>query len=162
MTAKDIITISIDMAHEIMTAYLGDLNDEDIMLRPVPGMNHIAWQLGHLISSEHQMISDAGYNMPELPDGFDESYTKETSTSDDVSKFATKDQYLEWLGQQRAGTLAALDKVSDADLDKPTPESMHAYAPTVGSAFNIIGIHTMMHASQFVATRRKLEKPIAI
>ncbi len=162
MNAKDVIKNSIDMGHEILTAYLGDLADDDLMLRPVPGMNHIAWQLGHLISAEHQMISDAGFAMPPLPDGFAESYAKETSTSDDPSKFAKKQQYLDWLEQQRAGTMAALNTVSDTDLDKATPESMQAYAPTVGSAFNVIGIHTMMHAAQFVAVRRKLERPVLI
>ena len=50
----------------------------------------------------------------------------------------------------------------DTDLDKATPESMKEYAPTVGSVFNIIGIHEMMHGGQFVPLRRKLNKPVMI
>ena len=162
MTPKDVIKNTIDMGHEVLTTYLSDLNDVDLMVRSVPGANHIAWQLGHLIASEWQMLTEVGCKMPDLPDGFAESYTKETSKSDDASKFHKKDQYLEWMGQQRSATLAALEATPEADLDKPSPESMREYAPTVGVAFNVIGVHEMMHAAQFVPVRRKLGKPMLI
>ena len=162
MIPKDVIANTIDMCHGVLMAYLGDLDDADLMVRPVPGANHLAWHLGHLIASEHQMLTDAGYKMPALPGGFEEAYSQETATSDDPAKFHKKDQYLQWVDEQRAATLALLDAATDADLDKPTPESMHEYAPTVGVAFNMIGIHTMMHAAQFIAVRRKLGKPVLI
>lgn len=162
MNAKEVIRNTIDMGQELIEKYLSDMNDNDLMVRPLPGMNHAAWQLGHLISAENQMISGIGFDMPALPDGFAESYTKETSTSDDPAKFATKDQYMIWLGEQRKGTLAALDSVGDADLGKPSPESMQEYAKTAAAVFNIIGLHAMMHACQLVALRRKLGKPVLI
>lgn len=162
MTPKDIIKNTIGTCHEVLTAYLSDLTDADLMVRSVPGANHIAWQLGHLISSEHQMMSDAGYKMPDLADGFAASYTPETSSSDDPAKFHTMDQYLKWMQQQRDATMSTLDTIPDTDLDKATPESMKEYAPNVASVFNIIGIHVMMHAAQFVPVRRKLSKPVMI
>ena len=162
MTAKDMIKTTIGMGHEILTTYLSDLSDEDLMVRAVPGVNHIAWQLGHLIASEHDMLSQVGFSMPDLPEGFAASYTKETATSDDVSKFHKKDAYLKWMEEQRAATLAALDAVPDADLDKPAPEPMREYAPTIGAMFNIVGVHEMMHAPQFIAVRRLAGKPVVI
>ncbi len=162
MTGKDVIKNTIGTCHELLTTYLSDLDDAELMIRPVPGANHIAWQLGHLIASEHQMLTGVGCAMPTLPDGFAESYTPETSKSDDSAKFLKKDKYLTLMEQQRAATLAALDALPEADLDKPAPESMREYAPTVGVAFNIIGIHEAMHAPQFIVVRRKLGKPVLI
>ena len=162
MTPKDVIRNSIDMCHDVLTTYIGDLSDADLMVRAVPKANHIAWQLGHLIASEHQMLTAAGYKMPDLPRGFAESYTNETAGSDAPSKFHKKEQYLGWLADQREATLAALASTPEADLDKATPESMHSYAPTVGVAFNVVGIHQMMHGAQFIAVRRKLGKPVLI
>jgi hypothetical protein len=162
MTPNEVIQNTIGMCHQVLNAYLSDLSDADLMVRPVPRANHIAWQLGHLIASEHKMLTDAGYEMPDLPEGFAESYDKETSTSDDPAKFHKKEQYLAWLEQQRTATLAALEAMTQNDLSKPTPESMHEYAPTIGAAFNLIGIHEMMHAAQFVVVRRKLDKPVLI
>lgn len=162
MTAKEAIQHSINTGHMLLTTYLGDLSDSDLMLRAVPGMNHIAWQLGHLITSEHKMMSDAGFTMPALPDGMAESYSKETSTSDDAGKFLKKDEYLQLLDKQREATMRHIDSATDDQLAAEAPEAMRAYAPTVGVVFNMIGVHTMMHVGQFVAVRRKLDKPVTI
>ncbi len=160
MNAKDVIRNTIGMCHQVATMYLGDLNDSDLMIRPVPQANHIAWQLGHLIVSENKMMTDAGFAMPALPSGLAEAYTKETSTSNDAAKFHKKDQYLAWMEGQRGGTMQALDKIADAALSNPTPEFMHQYAATNGALFNLIGIHMMMHGAQFIVVRRKLGKAV--
>ena len=162
MTAKDVIKHTIDMCHQVLTTYIGDLSDADLMLRSVPEANHTAWQLGHLAASEHQMMTGPGYKMPDLPAGFAEAYTPETSKSDDPAKFHKKDEYLALLEEQRAATLATLDGLPEADLDKPAPEPMQSYVATIGGIFNLIGMHDLMHAGQFVPVRRKLGKPVLI
>ena len=101
----------------------------------------------------------AAGSMPALPEGFAERYTKETAASDDDSAFDSKEDLLHIHQQQRAGTLAALSKLSDEDLDKATPESMQCYAPTVGSVFSLQGSHWLMHAGQWAVVRRQLGKP---
>ena len=161
-TATSVIKASMETCEIVINAYLEDLTDENLFLRPTERANHIAWQLGHLISSENQMMSGAGFEMPALPDGFAEAYTTETTSSDDPAKFHTKAQYLTWMQEQRNATLQALDRMSDADLDKPGPESMRDYAPTVGAVLNLIGMHELMHSGQFVPVRRKLGKPVTI
>jgi hypothetical protein len=159
MTPKDVIKNTIEFCHSVLTAYLDDLSDAELFVRPVPGANHIAWQLGHLIISENA-LSEAGYTMPDLPAGFAESYTPETAGSDDPARFHKKAEYLRLLEQQRTATMAALDATPEEDLDEPSPESCRDYAPTLGIMFNVIGVHEMMHAGQFVAVRRKLGKPV--
>ncbi|MBN1511911.1 MAG: DinB family protein [Phycisphaerae bacterium] len=162
MTPKDVIRNTIEMAHQVLTAYVSDMTDADLMVRSTPEANHTAWMLGHMIASEHQMASEAGYLMPTLPDGFVESYTPETCRSDDPARFHKKEQYLTWLSRQRAATLSALESIPEADLDKPSPEVMRSYAPTIGAMFNTIGLHELMHAAQLAPVRRKLGKPIVI
>jgi hypothetical protein len=160
MTANEAIKNTIDICHEILTSYVADLTDAELMVRPVPEANHIAWMLGHVIASEHEMMTMLGHKMPDLPAGFAEAYTKETSTSNDPAKFHKKDQYLALLAQQREATLAALVATPETDLDKPGPEEMREYAPTIGAALNIVGVHQLMHAGQFTPIRRKLGKPV--
>jgi hypothetical protein len=162
MNAKDAIKSALGTADFVLNEYVKDLSDAELLLRPVEGMNHIAWQLGHLVCSEQQMISALGHAMPELPAGFAERHGTEQAASDDRARFASKDKYLGLLASMHRGTLQALDATPEADLDKPGPESMRSYAPTVGAVFNMIGPHILMHAGQFVAVRRKLGKPIVI
>ncbi len=164
MHAKQAIRQSIDLADMMIGKYLEDLDDAAFLKRPVEGMNTIAWQMGHLISSERNIIEAIKPGTcPALPEGFDAQHSKEAATSDDASKFHKKDEYLALWKAQRDATRAVLESLSDADLDAPGPERMRAFCPTVGEALNMMGGgHPMMHAGQFVAVRRALKKPVAI
>ena len=88
MNAKDAIKGTMDLAEMVLKTYVGDLSDTELMTRPVKGNNHLAWQLGHLISSENSLLNGvcpgAG---AELPAGFKEQHEKGTVGSDDASKF---------------------------------------------------------------------------
>jgi hypothetical protein len=162
MTAKDTMKSTIDMAGYITTTYLNDLSDAELMTRPTSAANHIAWQLGHLIASAHRMMTGVGAEMPDLPDGFAESHSKEAATTDAPGKFCTKDEYLALMTESCEATKAAIDAAPDADLSKPAPESMRAYAATVGAVYNMIGVHILMHVGQFAVVRRQLGKPIVM
>jgi hypothetical protein len=155
MNSCDALKLAIEGGNMVCTPYLADLSDEEMMLRPHPNCNHIKWQLGHLIASEHQMMDSAiPGSMPPLPDGFAEKYSKEAAASDDPSAFDSKAELMRVHAEQRAATLAALDGLSDADLDKPTPEAMQQYAPTIGAAFAMQCTHWLMHSGQWVIVRR--------
>jgi hypothetical protein len=160
MNTREAIKASIDMAKMISMSYIGDLSDGDLMKRPCKGCNHINWQLGHLIASEHKMIDSClPGSMPALPAGFTDKYSKEAAESDDTSHFHSKDELIGVFQEQRAATLAALDKCSDKDLDNPSPENMQAYAPNWGSAFAMQGSHWLMHVGQWAVVRRQLGHP---
>jgi len=159
MNAKDAIKIGIDMGKFISLGYLEDLTDQELLHRPAKGANHINWQLGHLIASERDMTEKvAPGSMPPLPARFLEIYTKDSAASDDPTKFLKKAELLKAFEEQRAASLKALDKLSDADLDKPTGVE---YAPTVGAMFSMHGTHWVMHAGQWAVVRRQLgRKPL--
>jgi hypothetical protein len=163
MNAKDVIMRTYGMADRVLFAYLGDLEDADLLLRPVEGQNHIAWQLGHLISSERMLVEGVKPGAsPSLPPGFDEAHNKEASSSNDTKGFLTKAQYLDLYKAQRAATVTALESMTDADFDRPGAERMRGFIPTVGATFGLVGEHVLMHAGQFVSVRKKLKKPVTI
>lgn len=156
-TATDALKASIDMASFCTNAYLEDLEDKDLFIRPTPGSNHMAWQLGHLIKAENSMINMiCPGSMPELPDGFGDAYTSETANNDGPDGFLTKDEYIEIMQQQRAATLAALATLTDRQLDEPAPENIRQYVPTVAATFALQATHWMMHSGQWVIVRRML------
>ncbi len=162
MDSRAAIGLAILSGQNIVEGYLGDLTDADILVRPVPGTNHIAWQLGHLIAAEHGMVNAvAPGTMPPLPEGFAAQHANNTAGSDDPAAFLKKDDYLRIFREQRAGTMAALAKQSDADLDAPSPEKFRHFLPSVGALFSMQGTHWMMHAGQWAVIRRKLgRKPL--
>ena len=159
MTAKDVIKQVVEFCNMVSRGYVDDLTDRDLFIRSAPGVNHIAWQLGHLIASEHQMLTELGRTPPALPDGFAEAHTKETATSDDPKKFFKKADYLTLMDKLYAAKLATIDATPECELEKPAPEAMRSYAPTIGAVLSLLGTHWLMHAGQWVPVRRKLGKP---
>lgn len=157
MNSKEAIRICIDTSAMVCSPYLEDLTDEDMMRRPHPKCNHLKWQVGHLVASEHEMINGVCPGiMPELPEGFAARYSKEAAASDDPAAFDSKAELMRVHEQQRAATLAALDGLSEDDLASESPEPMRGYAPNVAAAFSMQGSHWMMHAGQWVIVRRQI------
>ena len=160
MNSRDAIKVGLDMAEFISLGYLQDLTEAELLHRPAPGANHINWQLGHIIASEKQIIdSCVPGSMPALPAGFQEKYAKGTATIDDPAQLCTKDELLQVYRVQRAATLAAMVKLTDADLDRESPEMIRSYCPNFAAAFTMQGSHWLMHAGQWAVIRRQLGRP---
>ena len=161
MNAKDAIRTALTSTQNLLSLYVSDLSDADLLVRPVPKANHIAWQLGHLVSAEIQLLGQLpGAAYPELPAGWSEQHNKETAAMDPPKGFATKTEYLTQFNKVREATLTTLAKMADADLDKPTQGNMAQFAPTLGALLLLQSNHTLVHAGQFTVVRRKLGNPV--
>jgi hypothetical protein len=161
MGPKDVIRNTLDISDFILKSYVKDLSDADLRVRPVEGMHPIALQLGHLIVAErmfNEWIKPGA--APALPEGFAEAHDIKKDEGDD-SRFKTRDEYLKLMDEQRTATRAALESISDAELDDNRNGTLPEWAPTVGAVLNMAGMHPLNHSGQFVAVRRLLKKPIA-
>src|SRR5215216_7867450 len=94
MHGVDAIRAALLSTQHLVSWFLSDLSDADLLVRPTPGANHIAWQLGHLIIAEVNFFLPKvpGARPAPLPAGFAEQHSKDTINSD--SGFKTKDEYL--------------------------------------------------------------------
>lgn len=163
MNAKDVLRETLNLSHFILKSYVGDLTDADLLKRPGPGCNHVAWQLGHLIDSECGLLNAVKPGAaPELPADFSKNHARDNVSSNEASQFLSKDQYLELTEKVHAATLSVLADFPEADFDKPAPEHFRKMFPTMGAIFVLIASHPMMHAGQFVPIRRALGKPVVI
>jgi DinB superfamily len=160
MDMKDAVRTTFDTADMLIQAYVADLTPQELLTRPAPDANHVAWQLGHLITSERQLV-EAGVpgSMPPLPAGFAERYTKDTAISDKPADFLSKDEYFKIAKDVRAATFAVMEKLTAADFDKPVAGRVPPFVKRVGDCFLTVGTHWIMHTGQFVALRRKLGRP---
>lgn len=163
MDTREAIKSAMDMSLFVLNSYVSDLSDADLMCRPGAGCNHLAWQLGHLISSEVDLLNSICPGKgAELPAGFAEKHNRDQVNCDDPAQFCSKQEYMDLFQKVRGATLAALAETADADLDLPSPEWIRASFPKLGQIFTLIGTHPMMHAGQFVVVRRALGKPVVI
>jgi len=163
MKTHEAIISNLHSARYVITRYLEDLHSEDLLVRPHPDAHHVAWQLGHLVLSECQMVRavrpGSGYD---LPVDFIAKHDKANAAKSQLADFCAKDHYLSLMEAVRAATLKALGEIPQEQLSNPGPESMRGYAPKVGSVFLAIANHEMMHSGQIAVVRRVLGKPVVI
>ncbi len=160
MNAKEAIKAASVVPDFLWKAYIEDLTDEEMLVRPVEGANHIKWQLGHVIASERGLVETVcPGKMPALPEGFAERYAKETASSDDPAAFDSKADLIRLAEEQNAAAAQVLESLSDADLEQPMPEKYQMFGPTVAHLFTMLPAHWTMHAGQWAVIRRKLGKP---
>ena len=108
MNFNDGVRQQFAVADFFIESYLSDITPAEMLVRPAPGANHVAWQLGHLISAETRFVEAAKPgSMPALPEGFAERHSKDTAASDNPKDFLSKDEYLKLAKTVRAGTSAS-------------------------------------------------------
>ena len=96
---------------------------------PSPGMNHIAWQLGHLISVERKMVEAIKPgSCPALPDGFDEAHGKDAGRRTTRRSSRPRTSTSGSSPAQREATKTVLDGLTDAELTPP-PANTSADVP---------------------------------
>jgi hypothetical protein len=162
MNGIEAVTSALSSTKFILEWYLSDLDDADLLVRPAPGANHMAWQLGHLIASERYHITNqlASAPFPALPAGFAENHLATNAASDGPQGFHSKANYLKLFGDVRGATLKALSELTDEDLNRPAVGPVAAFAPNLGAVFLLVSNHTLMHGGQVTVIRRLLGKPV--
>lgn len=163
MDAHSLLKSAFATSHYILTVYLKDLEEKDIMISPVEGMNPIAWQLGHLIINEHRAIEGVRPgSAPDLPDGFEQNHSTAALDRPGEAGYLSIKEYLKLFEQLRGATMKLIESLTAEDLDAPAPEHMRHYARTAGDALLVQAIHETQHAGQFVAVRKLRNKPVVI
>jgi hypothetical protein len=160
MTTLELCAARLAWGAELMKMTLADFTDADMLVRPAPGANHAAWQLGHLTNAEVQMVSAAGGKMPELPAGFAERFGRSKVASDDAAAFPGKAEQLATHAAVRAATIEWAKTLTPEQLDAPSPKQIRMLAPTVGQIPALVVEHAAMHVGQFQVIRRVLGKPV--
>ena len=162
MSGCEVVVVALESTLATLEMFVADFTDADLLVRPVPGANHAAWQLGNVICGDQFLVTAElpGVAYREFPAGFADLHGGKGSKIDADAGFLTKDGYLTLLLEVRAVTVAAVRKLSDADLSKPSSEKMQWAGPTLAHVLLFAAQHTMQHAGQFTVIRRKLGKPV--
>ena len=157
MNFKDAVRTQFTVADFMVDKYLADLTQSELLTRPAPDANHIAWQLGHLISAETRLIEAAAPgSMPACPTVFTKGIPKirpRAITRPIFSLRKSTSSLPNPCGQRRS---KRLDAQSESDLDRPVTGRLPPWIKCAGDCFVTAAGHWVLHAGQWVVLRRKL------
>jgi hypothetical protein len=131
MNTIDFIKTSLASSQGWALGLILDMKDAPLTQPTSNGGNHPLWVLGHIVRAESDLLDafilGKPNRFPEL-----EAFSMGTTPSTDASKYPSLDELMGKLEEIPAATLAHLDSLSEADLDKSThaPEEFEpAFAP---------------------------------
>ena len=156
MNATDFIKLSLESSKGWIMGLAMDIKDDPLTRPTAKGGNHPMWCLGHLAFSEANLVSVLCKGEPNPLAEWEGIFQMGTEPSDDSSTYPSIDEVIAKLEQTRAATLAYLDTITDADLDKPSHAEgeMQAWFATIGQCLSAITIHFAFHGGQIADARR--------
>ncbi|MEM8945237.1 MAG: DinB family protein [Planctomycetota bacterium] len=157
MQTLALLRFQIEMSKNMTAALLADMLDAP-MTAPTPnGGNHPTWVAGHLAYSEanliHHMIE--GETNPLIE--WKERFGAGSEPTDDADHYPPLTELLAKWDEVRAHTVHVLDSLTEADLDKPSPNSppgREAFFGTFGKVLSMVALHPLMHRGQVADARR--------
>jgi uncharacterized damage-inducible protein DinB len=160
MTKIDMIRFALSLSGDWTSMAANDLADAPMTFPTPAGGNHPTWVVGHLAIAEAGLLSMiTGCESPLK--AWEPLFSAGTTPSADGSKYPPYHELLAAYQQARAQTLAHLDKLTDADLDRRPPAVPAELAEndmfsSVGRVLMFTAAHQMSHFGQLTDSRRAL------
>ena len=138
---------------------IDDLKPDELLAQPLPGINSIAWMLGHLALVDRRQMKWLGLTeLPALPEGFEAQF-KTTGTPAGVqSGLGEPSTIVAIFDAHRDALIAALPSVDPSVFTQPT-EVIRPWFGDKGEASLFMSLHTMLHVGQISTIRRALGYP---
>ena len=160
MKTTDFIRLSLESSSGWALSLIRDMKDSPLT-QPTPrGGNHPLWVLGHITFSESTLLDSFILGKSNRFPEWEGVFSMGSTPSTDASQYPSYDELMGKFEEMRSATLAHLDTLSDADLEKPSqaPEEFGPGFGTVAGCFAAMSTHVGFHAGQVADARRAAGK----
>jgi hypothetical protein len=118
-------------------------------------VNHPAWTLAHLSAAAGFLLTLLDDRSVPSVDAEFKQFGPGSIPSVDAKAFPTKEELLDRLAARHALVVAAVEQKHADYFSRPTPESLRAFAPTIGRiAVYLLASHESYHLGQLMQWRR--------
>ncbi len=131
-------------------------SESDWLYQAHPEANHAMWCAGHIALTEDFFV---GLLAPEKAVDTSEAeklFGMGSKPVSDAAVYPTPAEIRKRLNESRERLMGVLNGMSEADLEKPTPEGAPEFLPTAESVFKLAAFHEGIHAGQTTVANRGL------
>ncbi len=157
MHTTQFIRHGLEFSGSTLLTFVEDMRDAPLTFPTPNGGNHPLWVLGHLAVAECMLIQTFALGRSNPLAHWMPFFGPNTTPTADPSAYPSLDEVIGAFKTTRAATLAALDSMSDADLDRPgkaVPPEMAQFFGNVGMCFVHTIYHSCIHTGQVTDARR--------
>ena len=157
MSRKERIKTLLQVSRDTSEKMLADFKTpQDWVFQVHPQANHALWFAGHMATTDNAFLSMlAPEKSMDLP-GWKEKFGFGSKPVNDPAAYPPPADVLAQMRERRQTLLAVLDRLSDADLEKPKPKGGPEFLSDVGSVFEFAPWHEGLHTGQLSIARRAL------
>ncbi len=156
--ANDVIVFVLKSSHIRFHSFIDDLKPEEFAVQPIPGVNSVAWMLGHLTVVERRILGLFGGELPPLPEGFDVPFKTTKAPATTQTGLGDPKELVAAFDAHRLKLIEAVATASEEQLASPLPMPI-GVAKTLGDAAAFMAVHVGLHAGQISVIRRSLGYP---
>lgn len=145
-------------ARGLLKHFLEEIDQEKWCWQPAEGINHVAWQVGHLAVAQYglcikRVVGDSPESEDVLPLSFLKRYGKGSTPSPDTTENASVEELLATLDavDERMHEVLATTQDEELEVELKKPHPMFS---TVLGGVEFAPQHEMMHIGQIVILRR--------
>jgi hypothetical protein len=159
----EMVSSQIQFVRTYTEQLLADIDQESWYEQPIDGMNHIAWQVGHLTMAQYglALLRQRGRESADrelIPRSYLRMFAKGSSPSIDVDARPDPAEIRSVFDRVHQQVLKELEAYPLEQLDTPVELPYVAFPNKLGSLI-MSAHHEMLHAGQIGMLRRLLGKP---
>ncbi len=156
---KDLLPGQLEMGGFLFDKFTSDLSDAEYFKRPAPNTNHVAWNVGHIATSEDSMVAAITGGAMKLSEDLHKLFGGSSECLDDSTKYPSRGELDEMYKNARAITIEQFNMFDEAKWSDPAPEGWPAdMFPTLGSIWAILPTHQFWHIGQITVCRQTMGK----
>ena len=155
---NDVIAFALAASHTRFHTFVDDLKPDEFERQPIPGVNSVAWMVGHLALTDRRILGLLGAALPPLPDGFAEKFQTTKRPAGEQRGLGAPAELLAAFDAHRRALIDAVRAAAPDALGAPMP-TPHPLFTTVGDAAAFMAVHLGLHAGQITVIRRALGYP---
>ncbi|HEV2294587.1 MAG TPA: DinB family protein [Tepidisphaeraceae bacterium] len=156
-TPNDVLVHNLSATQLMVQRFTADLQPHEYLHRPTEKANCAAWTVGHLALSDRHVLMQLGAELPPLPDGFDQRFSRAEGCPE-AGDFGDVAGILPTFDEHRTRLIEAVKRATPEQLAKPL-EKPHPMFKTLGELVSFMSAHTAMHVGQITIIRRSLGRP---
>ena len=158
-TAKSASLDALRFAHGFTASIVKDWPADKWAAQPSGLANHAIWTIGHLAASMPFFAAVAGVTISPLPASYGSLFNAGTKPTANSSDYPPAAEVLATYKRATEEFIAAIERLSDADLAQPSPKADGGFATIKLDGVARATWHEAWHTGQLVLTRKALGLP---
>ncbi len=158
-TAKSASLDALRFAHGFTTSIVKDWPADKWTAQPSGLTNHAIWTIGHLAVTMPFFAAVAGTTISPLPESYGPLFSAGSKPTANSGEYPPAAEVLAAYKRATEDFIAAIEKLSEADLAQPSPKADGGFAIIKLDAVARASWHEAWHTGQLVLTRKALGLP---